>query len=35
MADLIYENKVRKDVFDTKLDDELAPELSDVLPQES
>jgi hypothetical protein len=31
MADLsLYNNKVRKDVFDTKLDDELAPELSDV-----
>jgi Predicted ATPase (AAA+ superfamily) len=31
MADLIYENKVREDVFNPSLDDQMAPELSDVI----
>lgn len=31
MADLVYENKVREDVFNPSLDDQMAPELSDVI----
>ncbi|MUM65787.1 DUF499 domain-containing protein [Acidianus infernus] len=31
MSNLIYENKVKEDVFDSKLDDQVAPELSDVI----
>ena len=31
MSNLIYENKVREDVFNRSLDDQVAPELSDVI----
>ncbi|ADX84676.1 ATPase (AAA+ superfamily)-like protein [Sulfolobus islandicus REY15A] len=31
MSNLIYENKVRDDVFNPSLDDQMAPELSDVI----